>query len=75
MYNKLPELEQQYSAMAKALDATRHEMAVRGVLPVDEGRAAPQELTTSSLFTYYKTKKQYIHLKFLYIGPNQHVSL
>ena len=35
--SKLAELVQQHAALAMAVDATRHEMPVQGVLPVDEG--------------------------------------
>lgn len=34
---QLPQLEQQYSTLARALDTTRHEMGVSGISPLSEG--------------------------------------
>ena len=35
--SNIAHLERSYVAMARALDATRHDMDLRGILPVDEG--------------------------------------
>lgn len=52
--SKLPELERQYSALTRALDATRHEMAVKGVLPVDEGTCTIAVATTDAHLNWFK---------------------
>ncbi|XP_064391647.1 HAUS augmin-like complex subunit 8 isoform X1 [Halichondria panicea] len=36
--SNIAHLERSYVAMARALDATRHDMDLRGILPVDEGQ-------------------------------------
>ena len=34
---RLTQLEQQYATMARALDATRHDLTLKGIQPLDEG--------------------------------------
>ena len=34
---RLTQLEQQYATMARALDATRHDLTLKGMQPLDEG--------------------------------------
>ena len=37
MVTGLSQLERSYTAMARALDTTRHDLTLKGILPVDEG--------------------------------------
>ena len=46
--NGLPQLQQQHSALAVSLDATRHELPTSGLLPVTERRL----LRSSHMHTY-----------------------